>query len=278
MKGKIVIPSILIALTLMVSITTSPISLGDTNIKTSENMIFSKIYQDDNETANNTEQPAFGNNILYLQSNSAGDLWMNANKNDPNSDADYYFQRYFGNGAVTEEFPENPVLDHTLYLDSNISVIMDIHIEITEGIYDDNVKLTLQAGSKTLGEGTDTVGDNNVHVEFTTTESEINASDNLNLIIELSFTGEFAYEIYTDGSSTIDLPIVDLNEMDSDEDGYSDQEEIDIGSDPYDPESFPETKTVNKDDDDGNNNMIIFGVVTVVIIGIAVVFIKKRKY
>lgn len=278
MLKKVIITTAIITLGLILSVITTPLSGSEKILITNENLLYSNNFQDENDTANSTEQLAFGNNILYLHSNDNSDLWMNADKADPASTSDSYFQRYVGSGSVTEEFPEKPALDHTLYLDTNSSVVMDIHIVMEEGLYTDNCKLTLLAGQKTLGEGEDTVGDDNVHVEFIPSESEINASDNLKLIIELSFTAEFAYRIYTDGSSTIEMPIQDLNLIDSDEDGFSNQEEIDWGSDPYDPESFPIVESQNNNDEDEDNNKIIMLVAVCAIIAVVVAVAYKKKY
>ena len=151
-------------------------------------------------------QPNDCNNIIYLHGDVDDNTWMNAERNDPSSDADYIEQRMLGGGEAVEEFPHIPNLEETLYLETGVEISVEIHIDITEGVITD-VAFSLFSGSTELGSESETAvnGDNTYQFNFMSNQDQI--VENLRVNITFSFTAECEYRIYTDSTSWINLPI-----------------------------------------------------------------------
>jgi len=162
-------------------------------------------------TVGDDRQPSPGNNVLYFHSTSNDqnhDHPMNAKQPDENFSGNSVFARWVGNGPVQETFTENPVLDHNLKFTSNGSVVIEVHME-KAGFISSSSSFQLKAGQNVIGQGSDDDSDGNniYHVEFQPNVQEINASENLQVSVGNSFTGEGEYTIYTDGSSWVSLPL-----------------------------------------------------------------------
>lgn len=153
------------------------------------------------------KQPNDCNNLIYLHADTNDNQWMNAEKNDPASNVDYVRQRWLGNGDVTEEFFHIPGVENTIKLESGKSIKAEIHIDITEGFVTD-IAFTLYFGETELGTDSETAvgGDNTYQFEFNTSYNKI--TENLRANITFTFNGVCEYRIYTEGSSWINLPIL----------------------------------------------------------------------
>ena len=153
------------------------------------------------------KQPNDCNNILYLHSNTDSNLWINAEEDDPSSNADSYENTLLGNGDVVEDFIHLPQIDKKIKIENGINIITQIHMEVSGGATPD-ITLTLLSGSTEIGSGSDDDADGNFVYEYSFTSNLDEIEENLICRISFTYTGQITYTIYTEGTSWIILPIV----------------------------------------------------------------------
>lgn len=237
-------------------------------------------------------QPSAEQNTFYMKGNSDGStIWMDANP-DMNDSAASHDLSYLGNGEITEQYDQDPPLDRELIFEDNGTLIIHLHLQRSDsGAHSTGVHLRLRAGGETLFDGDVTSNDEaNWHWEGPIPVGMVNSTDNFIFTWSYTFTGNGACTMYTDGSSYITLPIVgdsdgdgqdDVDDDDDDGDGYTDEEEIEAGTDPKDPNDHPSTAPKGKSDDSDDDELdmaVVGGVgVVVVLIVLAVVYIKIIK-
>lgn len=199
-------------------------------------------------------QPSFDNNILYLHydENKEGDdrYWMDAESTTVTSSHNMYV---VGSGDFTFDFPLKPILNRTLApdIEEDLNVVITIHLEAATVNPQPlrNVWIEWTVGdSTTHSDASDNVESGYITFHLRTGLNKILNGTELNLKVHFEVGPQTTIDLYTDGTSTIVLDLLedsdfdgdpDSTDPDDDNDGFSDEEEIEKGTDPKDPDSKP---------------------------------------
>jgi archaellin len=199
-------------------------------------------------------QPSYDNNVLYLHydENLEGDdrFWMNA---ESTTVTNSYNMHVVGSGDFTFDFPLNPKLNQTLFpdIDKDVNVLITIHLEAATLNPQPlrNVWIEWTVGdSMTHSDAPDNVEPGYITFHLRTGRNKIFNETEINLRVHFEVGAQTTIDLYTDGTSTIVLDLLedsdndgdpDPTDPDDDNDGFTDEEEIEKGTDPKDPDSKP---------------------------------------
>jgi len=147
------------------------------------------------------------------------------------------------------------------------------------------VHITLSAGDIQIDTDVNSSDDANWHYETNISVESIDKDTTISFTWEYSFMGAGAYTMYTDGSSYITFPVAldtdgdgipDTMDTDDDNDGYTDAEEEEAGTDPLDPNSYPEEKS-RSNSDSGNPLPGFEGALFGAAVPTAIIAMRRRR-
>jgi len=180
---------------------------------------------------------------LYMKAEGDGShLWMDSLMPTNESEQSHTDGSETGSGTKSEDYAQDPALDHTLYLDPQAGdIIIHLHMErLDNGFHDSTVHFQLSAGPITVNEEVSSTGGDeaNWHLEINLSEEQTEISSGTAISFHWDYdwqAGSAQYRMHTDGSSYITFPVEldtdndgspDRIDDDDDNDGYSDEKEL----------------------------------------------------
>jgi len=239
-------------------------------------------------------QLSYDQPTLYMQAEGDGShLWMDALMPTNESEQSHTDGAETGSGTKSEDYAQDPALDHTLYLDPEAGdVIIHLHMErLDTGFHDSTVHIQMSAGPITVDEEvSSTDGDDaNWHFEVNITEEQTEIPSGTTITFHWDYdwqAGSAQYRMHTDGSSYITFPVEldtdndglpDRIDDDDDNDGYSDEKETAAGTDPLDANSHPSGSSDGGSDDDSDNPIPGFeSLIVLAAVPVAIIAFRRR--
>ncbi len=237
---------------------------------------------------------SYDNNTLYLHYNEDQPLeqryFMDTIKRTNTST----FSSSVGlTGEFTLEFQLRPRLDRSLAInnqaDPNLHV--EIHLE-AEGLNPyplRNVWVEWKYGDSTIhSDAPDNVDPGVIVFDMFIGPNTILKGTQISLVVHFEVGAQSTFTLYTDLSSKVELSLLrdndldgdpDITDPDDDNDGFTDEEEIEAGTDPFDPLDHPTSSNGGNNGGNGNeDSTILYALILLFIILVVagILFIRRR--
>ncbi len=154
-------------------------------------------------------QPSPEQTRLFMKGEDDGNnLWLDADPDMANSE-DSHSDMGLGPGQFQEVYDQDPPLDRDLYFEDQGTLIIHLHMARGDsGAHSADVRFTLEAGDTVLvDEGVTSPDDENWHYEDVITVDMVSSGDSFRFTWSYDYQGNGAYDMYTDATSYIELPI-----------------------------------------------------------------------
>ncbi|UCF08818.1 MAG: hypothetical protein JSW28_03760, partial [Thermoplasmata archaeon] len=219
--------------------------------------------------------------------------WMNASTKSV-TDA---YTGHTGYGSFTFDFPMKPTLNRTLVPNQDVeyNIVVTVHLEADP---DNplsplsplrNVWIELTIGDReTRSDAPDNVEPGYITFNLRSGRNQVPPQTHISLTLHFEVV-EATYSFYTDGTSNIDLKLLedtdfdgdpDTTDPDDDGDGFSDEKEIEEGTDPKDPNSKPserEEELMGQTYEPITTCLILSVALTILIVCILILYYVKKK-